>query len=452
MSDSATSLRRTETGDFNWTPLLRAIELRKVIPIIGPELLPYVRTLAAPLAANLGLTGQTFSDVGAVADAFLLGGRRSARLVAEELQTLLEAETTVPEALRQLVRIEQFRLFVTTDHGSALEEALRLKEPPESCRSLAYAQQEKPHDIEKYPDGERCVFHLLGHFGTDRQVALARVDQLEYFYDLQTERGPRGLMQVLAERRNLLFLGCEFPEWLASFFTRNLVGRPFYETRDRGLEIIASEWSHGNRGASSPLTAFLRANQMEVFPGDAPQFIEELLARYRPPPSGGLAAPAVETRKAGPAFISYSRLDKAETRTLAEQLRARHIEVWLDERDLTPGEDFAEAIQHSISAESSAFIAVISRRALEQDRNFFVREWRWALEVSRGSMQDVTFIFPVVIDDTDPSQVVAALRERFPPFASLNLEFCPGGKLADDRLAEALKRARKTYERVTKRG
>src|SRR5262249_37243145 len=153
---------------------------------------------------------------------------------------------------------------------------------------------------------------------------VARVDQLEYFYDLQTERGPKGLLGVLGERRNLLFLGCNFPEWLAGFFTRILIGRPFYQTRERGIEVIASGSSQGGAGSTSGLTAFLRANRMEVYPGNAAQFIDELLARYVPPsrrPSGEKETAAFGRRSPGTAFISYSRRDVALVRNLAAQLR-----------------------------------------------------------------------------------------------------------------------------------
>src|SRR3954463_8380886 len=267
MADSVPPLRTVEapTPEFNWDRLLREIRREQVIPIIGPELLPYSRSLAAPLALKLGLPdGLGLPDVGAVADAFLrVNG--DVRRAADALEGLLEGQPVVPPALQRLGPIEQVRLLVTTDYASLLEGALQGRNPPERFRTLAYAERQQPHDIDAYPRDERCVFHLLGHFDSHRPVALARVDQLEYFYDLQTERGPKGLLGVLGERRNLLFLGCDFPEWLAGFFTRILVGRPLYQTRERGLEVIASEFAHGNRGASSPLTAFLRANQMEVY-------------------------------------------------------------------------------------------------------------------------------------------------------------------------------------------
>jgi hypothetical protein len=444
---------------FNWDRLIREIRFEQVIPIVGPELLPYHRTLAPRLAEELGLPGQPpFTDIRAVADEYL---KRSGSGLSLEsaLGRLLEEDLVIPPALRQLAQIEQFRLFVTTDYASLLETALskplgenQQQSRPPSCQTLAFAQKRAPDDLREYPPKEHCaVYHLLGHSQTaGARMAVARVQQLEYFYALQTEQGPRQLLDILKERRNLLFLGCDFPDWLAGFFTRTLLGKPFYDTQARGIELIANEAAAADRNTlNSPLTAFLRANQVEVFAGDATQFIQELVGRYKPPAPPGAKQPraAATAMPRGYSFVSYSRADIDRVRTFVTQLDQRNVKAWFDENEVTPGDNFSSEISFAIAEDSSAFVPILSKKALETDSRYFIREWRHALDVRDSKFDDVKFIFPVIIDDLDRSTAVELLKRRFPGFAEVHIEVCPDGILPDDRLVEELRNARKRFER-----
>lgn len=440
---------------FDWDRLEREIRRQQVVPIIGPELLPYYRTLAEPLARGLELPEDAASvDIGAVAD---FEARRSgdARRAESQFAKLLEAEREVPEALRKLAAIREFRLFITTDYARLVEAAVREFDPAADCRTLTFSLGRRLEDLDAYPQTERCVYHLLGNSASGGRIGLARVDQLEFFYELQTAKGPRGLLSVLGECRNLLFLGCNFPEWLAGFFTRILIGRPLYDTRERGIEVIAHELGNGGQGSS--LTAFLRANRVDVYPGDAVSFVEELTRRYRPPPlavPSPLAAAAEGTwrrRVPGSAFVSYHHDDRETVRTLVRSLREKSVEVWFDESALTPGADFEGEIRLAIQEDSSAFIPVLSRKALERDESYFIKEWSWAEEALARRFRDVRFVFPVIIDDEDQASVLARLNSRFPAFAKVQLERCPEGQLNGSELVEQLRTARKNYERSARR-
>lgn len=444
----------SEAPSFGWDRLLREIRRGQVVPVVGPELLPYNRSLARAFAQALHVNGELGSaDLSAVADAFLLAGGDLAE-AEEALESLLEGSPQPPSALQQLATIGQFNLFITTDYSSLLEDALALSHPGQACQSLAFSRHQQPEDIGTLPPGGRCVYHLLGHLQRRRRLALARVDQLEYFYDLQTERGPKGLLSLLCDRRNLLFLGCDFPEWLGGFFMRTLIGKPLYD-RGRGLEVIASQSTQEASERAAPLTAFLRANRMEVYPGDAANFVGELVRRYVPPAANTSAAAPTqgpETVRRGKAFVSYSRRDRGVVANLVGQLRARQVDVWFDEHDITPGDHFEDEIRLAICDESSAFIPVLSRNSLSVDASYFVKEWKWALDAQQAKMPDVKFIFPVVIDKGAPDELLALLRQRFPAFANLHVQHSPNGEIADDRLVEELRNARRRFERSTRRG
>ena len=139
--------------DDAWEDLLDFIEERRVVPIIGPELLQ-VDTDAGPrllyewvaekLAAKLGVdTSQlarpfTLNDV--VCWFLASRGRR------EEAYTRLrgifrDATFAPPPALRRLAQITDFDLFVTTTFDPLLEQAVNLERfgGAQSTEVLAYA-------------------------------------------------------------------------------------------------------------------------------------------------------------------------------------------------------------------------------------------------------------------------------------------------------------------------
>src|SRR5688572_17011929 len=154
-------------AQFNWNRLLHKIARGEVIPIIGPELFPYHESLAVPLAKQLGIAEEIASrGIVGVADEY---AKSNSRLTyGYELGELLKAQTETPKAISQLAGIEQFRLFITTDYASFIEQAIR--ENGDTPRTLAFVPKEA-QDLERYPE-DRVVYHLFGQLDQSDQIAL----------------------------------------------------------------------------------------------------------------------------------------------------------------------------------------------------------------------------------------------------------------------------------------
>src|SRR5208283_5988108 len=119
-----------------WEDLLNFIEERRVIPIVGPELLR-VETetgprmlyewLAEKLAARLGvdLIGlSTPFSLNDVVCAYLAKRGRREEAYTRIRSILRETNFAPSAALRQLAEITDFDLFVTTTFDSLLEQAI----------------------------------------------------------------------------------------------------------------------------------------------------------------------------------------------------------------------------------------------------------------------------------------------------------------------------------------
>jgi hypothetical protein len=62
-------------------------------------------------------------------------------------------------------------------------------------------------------------------------------------------------------------------------------------------------------------------------------------------------------------FISYSHADKSFARRLRDQLQGRGIRCWLDEKQILPGDDIYEQVDHGIKLrkETPDYVSVGSR-------------------------------------------------------------------------------------------
>ena len=122
-------------------------------------------------------------------------------------------------------------------------------------------------------------------------------------------------------------------------------------------------------------------------------------------------APSNEvTTPAGAVFLSYASQDADAARRIYDGLRAAGIEVWLDQSELRGGDAWDRRIRDQIR-HCALFIPVISGHSEARLEGYFRREWKFAVERTRDIADEITFLLPVVIDDT-PEQG-ACVPERF---------------------------------------
>jgi len=109
-------------------------------------------------------------------------------------------------------------------------------------------------------------------------------------------------------------------------------------------------------------------------------------------------------------FISYASQDREAARSLRDALGEAGLEVWYDESDLGGGDAWDQKIRRQIR-ECTYFMPVVSANTEARHEGYFRREWRLAVERTLDMADDVTFVVPVVIDDTPQGR--ARVPERF---------------------------------------
>jgi hypothetical protein len=436
---NAVSQVMSALDDDAWDDLLSFIEERRVIPIIGPELLRIETErgprllydwLAEKLAARLSVdTTQlpqpyTLNDV--VCWFLSARGRREEAYV--RLRSILkDAGFAPPRALKQLAAIPEFDLFVSTTCDSLLENAINQERfgGAASTDVLSYA----PNRVADLPS-ERdrltrpVVYHLFGRVSASPTYVLSDEDLLEFICALQSEHlAPEKLFHEL-EHNHLLFIGSNFTNWLARLFLRMAKRQRLSDPRDVGEIMADNTTSHDER-----LVSFLQqvSVRTRIYVG-AERFVEELHARLAARRRPAAPAPAVSgpQRFAPPArdmpdnavFLSYARDDLAAVQRIKAGLDAAGITTWFDMERLEGGDDYDRKIQRNV-ARCSFFIPVISNNTQRRLEAYFRREWSYAIDRSRNMADGALFILPVTIDATNAAEALVPEKFRALHFTQL---------------------------------
>ena len=443
-SSSAAALPITTLDDDAWDDLLSFIEERRVIPIVGPELL-MIATERGPrllfdwaaekLAARLNVNTAdlphpyTLNDVVCV---FLAGRGRREEAYVRLRSIIKDANFEPPQALRQLAAITDFDLFVTTTADSLLEAAInkeRFGGVP-STEVLSYS----PNRIVDLPaERERLlrpvVYHLFGKVSASPTYVVTDEDLLEFICALQSEHlVPEKLFHEL-EHNHLLFIGSNFTNWLARLFLRMAKRQRLSDPRDVGEVLADDHTSQDDR-----LVSFLQqvSVRTRIYMG-AERFVEELHGRWRArhKPAGAAASPA-PARFLPPArempdnavFISYAREDLPAVQQIKAGLEAAGITTWFDIDRLEAGDDYDRKIRSNI-ARCSYFIPVVSATTQRRLEGYFRREWSYAIDRARNMADGALFILPVSIDATTAAEALVPDK-----FKALHFTQLPGGQVS----------------------
>jgi len=433
----------TTLDDDAWEDLLSFIEERRVIPIVGPELL-LVSTERGPrllldwvaerLASRLNVhttelpPNYTLNDV--VCWFLAARGRREEAYV--RLRSIIkDANFEPPQTLRRLAAITDFDLFVSTTCDSLLESAINLERfaGASSTDVLSYS----PNRVVDLPtERERLqrplVYHLFGKLSASPTYVISDEDLLEFICALQSEHlVPEKLFHEL-EHNHLLFIGSNFTNWLARLFLRMAKRQRLSDPRDVG-EVLADDHS----SEDDRLVAFLQqvSVRTRIYVG-AERFVDELHARWQArrklagSPAPARFLPPAREMPDDAVFISYAREDLAAVQQLKAGLEAAGITTWFDIDRLEVGDDYDRKIQRNI-ARCSYFIPVVSATTQRRLEGYFRREWSYAIDRVRNMADGALFILPVSIDAT--TAAVALVPDKF---KALHFSQLLGGQVPAD--------------------
>lgn len=342
----------------------------------------------------------------------------------------------IPKPLRQLAEISDFRLIVTLTPDDLMAQALQARN--RSVNEVVHSPKLPTSEGADLPaDWQESggPVQLLYLFGKARPTPLFSIhdeDVLEYAHNIisRGSHAPTAFLGALQDR-NLLLIGCNFPDWMSRFILR--------ATRKGRLsdQKGGREWLVEPLRQEDPFIGFLGAYSPEtsVLTNIEPAaFVDELHRRWmedHAPTADDATAPAPEpvgTPESAMFFISYSRsTDLGRAVKLHQALRdlgAADNEIWFDRQTLEPGDVYTQRILDGIRG-CRYFLPLVSRDATARPQAFVFREWdeatRQLPEMNRR------YLVPLVVDaenrpETYNQPSVVAWRER-----NINFGHAPEG-------------------------
>jgi len=449
--------------DTSWKRLLDQIRDGYIVPVVGPQLLvgadgkislqrEIAKRLLVKHECELGSQPlPAFHELNAVVSRLKTETNLQDLYsdVHDAVRELTANDAVIPTPIRQLAQISDFRLFVTLTPDGLLARALRqrcaVNEIVHSPKLPTSEGRDLPPDWHTRA-GEVFVLYLFGKLRPAPMFAIHDEDILEYAHNMiaRGSQVPKGFLEELQER-NLLLIGCNFPDWLSRFFLR-------VTNKSRLSEKAKREWLIEQLQPEEGLIGFLRcySKDTEILSEMPPvDFVAELHARWMAERSaeeqGATPAPAETVSRGAMFFVSYSRstdLPRAEKFVQALlKLGLAESEVWFDRQAIEPGQDFRNRILDGIRS-CRYFLPLLSEGANQREQAFVFREWREAND--RRQAMNREFVFPVIVDqDYDPERYTAE-----PVRAWANLDFChapegtPDGRTCA-KLTKLVREARK---------
>jgi hypothetical protein len=239
-------------------------------------------------------------------------------------------------------------------------------------------------------------------------------------HSLGGPKRPELLFDVFKDKnKDLLLLGCNFPDWLTRFFLRLLSEERL--DRRRGSDRVEFIADH-ETPTDSNLVVFLRNARVELYEGtSAVAFVKELYRRWKEGNEGKEEPVIRKPISSELVFLSYASEDRPKAIRLKNALRDAGLNVWLDQRGgLEIGDEYESVIEESI-VKSKIFLACISENTVraKPDR-FFRTECRTAL--GENAMKGRPFIWPILLDETEENNtgIPPKLRE-------FHMARCPNG-------------------------
>jgi hypothetical protein len=261
----------------------------------------------------------------------------------------LEDKYQVPVALQQLVEIPKFNFFVTTTFDTLLERTIQSQglELTTLSRAPSYPNDKELGKLvqaraDKTSD-RIFMMYLFGRARAGETFAFSEAQILHHLHEFIATKNVTTRPVDLLREQDLLFIGVNFPDWLARFLIKAVRGSD--KLWDRGKPVV-KEFIVNSAPSSQGLETFLdlfmhRKSQTLKERMTSIEFIAELhkrwFARYPQKRAVSPAAPALPFTKARnvTVFLSYRKeSDEHEKRVLDLALKLRNtgmIEPVLDQ-------------------------------------------------------------------------------------------------------------------------
>lgn len=389
-------LNQTRLIEGDWDMLMTAINNENVVLVLGKELFTVTDTdgkeilltdyVMRQMATSLGVNPDEvseFSELSYDDHRWKWNQLKSQpyQKAYEILSNISVEDIHVPDGVRKLLATQKFKLILTTTVNDMplrlMEEVWGHGENRVQCKR--YIQRTQKEDLTDV--SIPTVYYLFGKAcKIQNGYMLTDDDLLNYLHGwLNSGSHPNGLSNILIDKY-VLFLGCNYADWLYRFFFFSLKSSRRGAYRDSVGMLADSK-------LDKQLVKFLDRMNAGAY-GNTLEFLQELMTRW-----DAYKEPTMRKE----VFISYASEDYTIAKEIASTFKMLKMDPWFDKRDLHSGEGYEDKIREQIQS-SSAIVVLLSHHSLDKNPRFFKREWKWAKDAEELNFpKDI--IHPLFIEE-----------------------------------------------------
>ncbi len=427
-------MAKSKLNERGWEKLLSEIDKGNVVPILGNELLRVridgeenlfndfiIRKLSEKIDEEY--TPQMDFEQLTCKSCMLKWDNIDSDPYYETYRLTKETDFDIAPSVSKLLDIDKFQLVLTTTYDNICSKSFEKKWGAGNFRRLSYEKRTNGQDIDSL--NQPVLYHMFGKADNEpHSFVLTEDDLLEFLhYWLNDSYKPKKVSNILREKY-LLIIGCNYPNWLFRFFLHSMKFSTQTSSKSKGGMIADSNMD-------KDLISFLSRLDVQMY-DDADEFINELVERWNKYKSEKSENEQTEENEV---FISYASEDIETATSIADSFRSMGVSVWFDKRSLEPADEYAEKIKKNIQ-KCKAFVPVLSKNVLTNNKRFFKREWTWGIDQSEW-INPAPFIFPITIDGVDIQNELIPQK-----FSSLQkIDFC------DESFQDNIKKIVRTIRR-----
>ena len=394
-------MNKVFSDQFDWDELLDFIAEKKLTPIIGKEmytfrdtekLVPLDTYLSKKLLELHKISDYNADSLSQAVNYLEIEKEIKSMDIIRKLKSIVKDINFELPVINQLLSITDLNYFInTTVYNTVLENKI-LEIRKQKANSINFSINEPFPDC---PDVEKLVepfvFNVFGSLLNTVDPALSEEDMLEYTgFFKEKMSGATNIVSSL-KNKNLLFLGCTFPDWIVRFALRLISNEPLHEWGTKRTIIVINDPSDLRKEQNE----FLKYYDVITYEGTTSEFVNELSEQWkkRNPTTG----------KSKSIFLSYTRADLSAVESMKKGIeKIGNITCWYDKRELEPGDDWREKIVVNIR-KADLFIPLISANSLEHEDGYVQKEWsqgtnEWIFR--NADKKADKYLIPVVIDDS----------------------------------------------------
>ena len=339
--------------------------------------------------------------------------RQLSRTIQEERFNL----NLTPDSLRKLVDIKHFKLFINATITNSLELAMNthravgnnVNEIKSSYQVYKYHPTEPTDLPEEAPSRFQMdklgptIYNLFGiHDDQGYEYVLTDADYIELIYDLilNSNQKFKNILSYL-KQGNLLFLGCNFPDWFFRFFIRVCVSdRLDLVSPIKGKSVIDSL-------ADPSRSVFIGLYKIHTLNVNCNELIDAIYQKLQQEPgTPGLFGDSGNNS----VFISYCRADEKVAGDIGKQFNDKYIDYFLDKNNLRLGDSLSGKITEAI--DRACFFMPIVSDNITVSVSYIWKEWKYAVDTGKNIIPVFKNFVDIGMLDKQEFPISIELREK----------------------------------------